>query len=82
MTTFDGVWADLRKRLKDGTEIKGWSHAKGYTTLRFLVMDVAPGSITVSSSTMSSPRTIAKSDFARVYAAWPTYRAGRHTAKD
>ena len=79
MISFEGAWVDLRKRLKNGVEIRGWSHARGHAALRFLVIDIASGSITVLSSMMSSSRVIGKSDFSRVYAAWPKYRNDKMT---
>src|SRR5450755_985427 len=74
---FEAVWADLKNRLKAGTELRGWSRDKGHTSLRFRIDDVAAGSITVSSPTMAAPRSIGRSDFARVYGAWAKYRAGK-----
>jgi hypothetical protein len=77
--TFEAVWADLKNRLKAGIELRGWSRDKGHTSLRFRIDDVAASSITVSSSTMTMPRSIGKSDFARVYGARGKYRAGKVT---
>lgn len=70
MSNFEGVWLDIRRHLKVGTEVQGWSRDKGYTTTRFEIVDVSPASITISSSTVSQPRPIAKSDCAKVYELW------------
>ena len=75
--TFNEFWADIRSRLKAGTEIRAWSRLKGFTSLRFKITDVSSGSISVDSATMSIPRTIGKSDFERVYGAWPKYKTGK-----
>jgi hypothetical protein len=77
MNDFEALWRDLQRRLRPGLEIKGWSRDKGDTSLRFEIVDVSPGSITVTSPTLSKSRTISKGDFARVYAAWPDYRSAK-----
>jgi hypothetical protein len=82
MMSFEAVWADLKNHLRAGTEVRGWSRDKGHTLLRFRIDDIAPGSITVSSSTMTMPRCIGKSDFARVHGAWEKYRAGKVSRAD
>jgi len=71
------VWADIRHRLKTGTEIKGWSRDKGQTALTFKIIDIAPGSIIVGSRTLSKSRTIGKADFGKIAAVWSDYRQGK-----
>jgi hypothetical protein len=73
-TIFEGVWADLRHRLKPGSAIKSWS-VKGYTGREFRIDGVDGGKVIVIPA-KGKPRSITKADFAGVYALWPTYTSG------
>ena len=85
--TFEGVWADLRHRLRVGTEMKGWSRDKEDTGLRFKIVDVGADSITIVSSPMPdkpkpTERRIGRTDFARVYSSWKGYCGYKITRAD
>jgi hypothetical protein len=73
--TFEGVWADLRYRLKPRTIVRNWSILKGDTGGEFKIDHVDGGSITVIPE-KRRPRSISKADFERVYRVWSAYKAG------
>lgn len=73
--TFEGVWADLRYRLKPRTTIPNWSILKGDTGGEFRIDHVDGGSITVIPEGRK-PRSISKADFERIYRMWPAYKTG------
>ena len=45
--SFEGVWADLRNRLRGGAEVTGWSREREDTGLRFNIVYIAPDAITI-----------------------------------
>jgi len=85
--TFEGAWADLRNRLKRGTEIKGWSREKDDTGLRFGIVEVGADAIVVLPAAVEhnpkpQSRRIGKSDFQRVYAILADYCEGKIKRSD
>ena len=82
VVTFEAAWADIRNRLRAGTEIKGWSREKEDTGLRFNIVYLAPDSITIMSAPQPGKpkpkeRRVGKTDFERVFHAWRGYCDGK-----
>ena len=75
--SFQAFWTDLPLVLKPGTEIRGWGKARGYTDLRFRVIDLDAGSVTIDSATVSAPRRISRGEFEKLFALWDRYCAGQ-----
>jgi hypothetical protein len=73
MTTFEGVWAEFRHRLKPRTTITNWS-IKGYTGGEFRIDNVDGAAITVIPKN-GKPRSVSKTDFGKMYALWAAYKA-------
>ena len=73
---FEDTWADIQRRLPVRESIQNWSADKGYTRGRFRITDVEPSSITIEADGTSVPRQVAKSEFQKIFADWPAYRAG------
>lgn len=85
--SFEGVWADLRNRLRSGAEITGWSRDKEDTGLRFRIVYLAPDSITVipnakPGNDKPKERKIGKADFQQVFFKWRDYCAGKFSRTD
>lgn len=78
----EGAWADVRNRLRAGTELKGWSRERPDTGLRFKVLESGADALTILTAPTAekpkpTPRRIAKGEFARVYASWAAYCQGK-----
>lgn len=78
--SFEAVWADLRNRLRRGSDIKVWSR-DGYTGRQFRIVDVSGDAITILPQPRpykSKPqqRRVGKTDFAQVYSEWSRYCEG------
>jgi hypothetical protein len=85
--SFDGVWADIRNRLRIGTEVTGWSREKEDTGLRFKIIYAGPDAITIlpthgREGVKPRERRVGKTDFVRVYAIWRDYCEGRTSRAD
>lgn len=75
----EAAWLKILRELDGRTELRAWSRDSGYTTTTFRVTHAQPGSIEVRSLSLSQPRTITKTDFARVAAVWEGYCNGEMT---
>jgi hypothetical protein len=71
--TFTTVWNDIQSRLKPGTDIKGWGAERGYTGMKCKVTGVSRVDVTVTSDTISTPRTIGRQEFEKLFAVWDDY---------
>ena len=76
--SFEAIWNQIIERLRPGKVIRNWGVARGYTGGTFQIDNVSGSAVTVSGGSMKMPRAISKGDFAKVYAVWPEYRAGRY----
>ena len=65
-STFEGIWADLRNRLRAGTVVRNWSADRGYTGGEFDINDVDGSAIVVRSGQMGQERRVGRGDFVRV----------------
>jgi len=74
VTSFEGAWADIRRRLIAGTVVNNWSADQGYTGGTFHINDVNEAAVIVWSNQMSRERAISKRDFERIFAVWPAYK--------
>jgi hypothetical protein len=74
--TFNGIWADLRNRLRAGTVIRNWSADSGYTGGEFRVNDVDGSAIVVRSGQMGQERRVGRRDFEMLFALWGAYNRG------
>jgi hypothetical protein len=78
---------DIRRRLRAGTEIRGWSRDQEDTGLRFKIVDVGADAIAIKTTPSTqrprpTERRIGKSDFARVYGMWKGYCDGKINRTD
>jgi hypothetical protein len=51
--SFEGVWADIRRRLRVGTTIRNWGAVQGYTGKTFCIVGVDDTAIMVRSVRMN-----------------------------
>jgi hypothetical protein len=77
--SFEGVWADIRRRLRVGTTIRNWGAVQGYTGKTFCIVGVDDTAIMVRSVRMNkkdTKRLVSKGEFERFFPVWPAYKAG------
>jgi hypothetical protein len=74
--SFEGIWADIRRRLRLGSTIKNWSADRGYTGGTFRINDVDGAAVIVTSDRIAKERRISKGDFERIFGLWSAYKVG------
>lgn len=73
---FEGVWADIRRRLRPGILVRNWSADRGYTGGEFRINDVDGGAVIVRSGQMGQERRVSTGDFQRLFTFWGAYNRG------
>jgi hypothetical protein len=75
-STFEGIWADLRNRLRPGITVGNWSADRGYTGGEFRINDVDGAAVVVRSGQMGQERRVSRGDFEKLFALWGGYKRG------
>ena len=76
MSSFNGVWHEIRQRLSRGMEIRNWGYDRGYTGNASQIVDVNYDEIVVTGEKTNGKRRIARRDFEKVFEVWDRYRVG------
>jgi len=77
MTSAEGIWAEIRYRLRGAATVNYWSLGRGDhggKTFRAVMLDA--GTITVTASGIAKERRISMAEFIRVARLWPGYKDG------
>lgn len=76
-SSIQSAWLGLRQALKPGTEVRGRGKARGYSDLRFRIVDSDAGSIAIISPTISASRRFGRAEFEKLFDLWVGYCAGQ-----
>lgn len=70
---FAEFWKNLQANLKDGSNIKNWTAAKGYLGDEFKIIDVSSNCVEIESPNAKTIQPVRKSDFEVMFNNWDAY---------